>query len=138
MMSDNDLIFTSFELAAELHGDITDVVCDDLFRHYPKAADCFLLRGEQFAQELKQQMVRDSIYAFLEYLETPEEVEISFKYTIPQHQILNIPLQYIIALMQSVANVATASVPPEQHDVTKQQWDTVMQAFSTMINAYEE
>ena len=83
-------------------------------------------------------MVRDSIYAFLEYLETPEEVEISFKYTIPQHQILNIPLQYIIALMQSVANVATASMPPEQRDATKQQWTAVMQAFSTMINAYEE
>ena len=136
-MTNNDILYASFEQAAEKHGDITDVVCTDLFKFYPKAAHCFILRGEQFEQELKQQMVRDSIYAFFEYLDTPEEVEISFKYTIPQHQALDIPLKYVVALMQSVANIACEAVSEAERATTKTCWDDVMQAFSTMIYSYE-
>ncbi|MFA7555726.1 MAG: hypothetical protein WCY88_15890 [Spongiibacteraceae bacterium] len=136
-MTNNEILYASFEQAAEKHGDITDAVCTDLFKRYPKAAHCFTLRGEQFEQELKQQMVRDSIYAFFEYLDTPEEVEISFKYTIPQHQSLDIPLEYIVALMQSVANIACESVSEAERVQTKTCWDNIMQTFSAMIYSYE-
>lgn len=136
-MTNSDLIYSSFEHASEKHGDITEAACNDLFKLYPDAEKCFLLRGEQFEEELKQQMVRDSIYAFFEYLETPEEVDISFKYTIPQHQNLEIPLKYVVALLQSVANVVCDSVPQNEYDETKASWDEVMQAFSTMIFSYE-
>lgn len=136
-MNKTDLIYNAFEYASAQHGDITDAACKDLFALYPQAAHCFLLRGEQFEQELKQQMVRDTIYAFFEYLDTPEEVEITFKYTIPQHQNLDIPLKYVVALMQSVANVACNSVPAPDYEATKACWDTVMQDFADMIYAYE-
>lgn len=138
IMTTNDFLLASFEYASEKHGDITEMVCADLFKRYPKAAQCFLLRGEQFEQELKQQMVRDSIYAFFEYLETPQEVEISFKYTIPQHQNLNIPLEYVVALLQSVANVACEATPEAERTDTRTSWDEVMRAFSEMILAYEK
>lgn len=136
-MTVSEHIYRSFEHASELHGDITAAVCADLFKRFPQAQDCFLLRGEQFQEALKQQMVRDSIYAFFEYLDTPEEVEISFKYTIPQHQTLNIPLKYVVALMQSVANVAIAACPEAERDGTISSWQTIMADFSTIIYSYE-
>ena len=82
-------------------------------------------------------MVRDSIYAFMEYLDTPLEVEISFKYTIPQHQDLDIPLKYVVAMMQAVANVACAATPEASKAPTQKSWDEMMQSFAQLIYSFE-
>lgn len=125
-MINHDIIHQSFEAAAELHGDITEAVCEDLFKRYPKAEDYFLIKGTPFKEPLKQQMVRDSIYAFFEYLETPEELEISLKYTIPQHKDLGIGVDAMIELLQSVANIACAAIPDSQQSDAKKNWQAIM------------
>lgn len=136
MTINNDLILNSFESAAESLGDITPHVYRRFFLQYPEAESLFNIKGAQFQDELKVQMVRDAIYAYLEYLETPEEVEIVFKYTIPQHVDLDIPIRYFIALLEAVADVVCDSVDDQTQADTKASWSELLQEFRQMIDRY--
>ena len=78
-MIDKKLIIHSLEHAAEVHGDITPMVCADLVAHHPEAEKYFDVKGSQFKADLQAKMVQDSIYSCLEFLDVPEEPDIVHK-----------------------------------------------------------
>ena len=132
-MIDKDLIIHSLEHAAEVHGDITPLVCADLLKNHPEAEVYFDVKGTQFKADLQAKMVQDSIYSCLEYLDVPEEAEIVMKYTIPQHQDLGIPIKHFFALLESVANVVCAATEQESANV-KASWQSLMQELKKIIS----
>jgi hemoglobin-like flavoprotein len=134
-MTDNEIIFATFEQAAESLGDITPMVYEDLFGRHPEAEQYFLIKGEEYKQDLEKKMVEDAIYSFLEYLENPEEVEIEFKYTIPQHQDLGIPLDLFSALLQSVANVVCNTVE-EDREQAQSSWNGLVNNFRALVDRH--
>lgn len=119
---DKDIIFRSLEKAADTHGDITPLVYESLFRTHPEAEELFLVKGDAFKTALQDKMVQDAIFSFMEYLEIPEEIEIEFKYTIPQHLDLGIPVKYFNALLCSVAEVVCDAMPAGELELTSTHW----------------
>ena len=81
-------------------------------------------------------MVRDAIYAFLEYLDTPEEVDIVFKYTIPQHQDLNIPMAYFTGLLDAVAEVVCDAAPDSEQAATEASWRALVEALGGIVKRH--
>jgi hemoglobin-like flavoprotein len=132
-MIDKALIIHSLEHAAEVHGDITPLVCADLLERHPEAEVYFDVKGTQFKADLQAKMVQDSIYSCLEYLDVPEEAEIVLKYTIPQHQDLGIPIKHFFALLESLANVVCAASEQESGNV-KASWQSLMQELKKIIS----
>ncbi|HLS98255.1 MAG TPA: globin [Porticoccaceae bacterium] len=135
-MIDRELIERSFEHAAETLGDITPLTYQRFFAHFPDAEPLFDIKGPQFRNDLKAQMVRDAIYAFLEYLDTPEEVDIVFKYTIPQHQDLDIPMVYFTGLLDAVAAVVCDAAPASEKAATEASWRALLAALRGMVERH--
>ena len=132
-MLDNDVILSTFEQAAEVHGDITEMVYKDFLAKNPEAEKYFYIRGDEFVSNLKERMVQDAIYSLLEYLDNPEEVDITFKYIVPQHQDLDIPTQYFAALLESISEVVYSSVDANKLAATKQHWTLLIDAFRDIV-----
>ncbi|MFA5493893.1 MAG: globin [Porticoccaceae bacterium] len=132
-MIDRDLIEASFEHAAETLGDITPFAYQHFFARYPQAEELFLCKGAQFKNDLQNQMVRDAIYAFLEYLDTPDEVDIVFKYTIPQHLDLNIPMLYFNGLLEAVAEVVCGATPEAGKAATEASWKVLLESIEELV-----
>lgn len=133
---DRDVIHQSLEKAAEVLGDITPLVYESLFSRLPDVEHHFRVKGEVFKHDLQSQMVQDAIYAFMEYLETPEEVDIVFKYTIPQHLDLGIPVEYFNALLSAVAEVVCSAVAAEEREPTRSSWNQLTEELSAIAARY--
>ena len=135
-MIDKTLIENSFEQAAEALGDITPLVYEQFFAQYPEAEELFNIKGPQFNADLKNKMVSDALYTFMEYLDTPEEVEIVFKYTIPQHVDLNIPMKYFTGLLNAVAKVVCDTTPEQEKAATNASWGALLTKFDALVDKY--
>ena len=132
-MLDNNVIVASFETAAEVHGDITEQVYGDFLKNHPEANQFFLIRGEQYEANLKERMVQDAIYSLLEYLDDPEEIDIMFKYVVPQHQDLGIPTHYFGALLESIAEVVCSAVASDKQPAAQKHWQLLVEKFEAIV-----
>lgn len=132
-MIDRELIEASFEQAAESLGDITPLAYERFFVRYPQAEELFLCKGAQFKNDLQNQMVRDAIYVFLEYLDTPDEVDIVLKYTIPQHLELNISMAYFNGLLEAVAEVVCEAAPETDRVATEASWTALLKSIEDLV-----
>lgn len=136
--ADKDTIHQSLEKASEKLGDITPLVYRALYSRYPQAEAHFKTKGAQYKETLEGSMVTDALFSFLEYFESPEEVDIVFKYTIPQHEELDIPLAYFYGLLEAVADVVIDAQPADDREEAAASWQRLLARLAHLVEKYAE
>lgn len=112
-----NLFNSSLERAANLLGDITPRVLELYFSRCPDALDAFEHHRPGSAARLQSEMVSQTLYCLMEWLENPLVVEILLMGTIPHHlTTLHVSPQHFLELIRATSHTIMATIPATAND----------------------
>jgi len=107
------LLDVSLMRAAEQLGDITDPVMARFYDRHPDALASFEKHGLGDRHKLEGQMVENTLFCLMNWLERPREIEIIFYGSVPHHEeTLGVKSAWYGAMIDAAIDVIAATIEP--------------------------
>lgn len=103
--------------AAEQIGDLTGPAMARYYERLPEALATFEQLALGNRPLLEGQMIGNSLYCLMHWLDSPGEIEILLGESVPHHcDTLQIPTEWYEALIDTTAEVIAETIPPQAND----------------------
>lgn len=124
--------------AAEQLGDITEPVMAAYYARFPEAKASFDHHSLGNIAYLEGQMVENSVFCLMRWVEAPSEIRIMFAESVPHHNdTLRIPPEWYAGLIEATADVIGNSIPADRPR-EKMLWDQTRQDLRALVEECRE
>lgn len=128
------LLETSLERAAEEIGDITKPVIDLFYTRFPNSREAFERLWPNHRANLEGEMVEQTLYCLMQWLDSRDEIEIILSGSVPHHNTtLQVPPQWFGGLIDATADVITATIPADRAD-EQAVWQELRAGLRQIVN----
>jgi hypothetical protein len=103
--------------AADLLGDLRPAVMARYYRDFPETRTLFEEQSAGHREKLEGEMVEQTLYCLMTWVERPAEVRIVLRSTVPHHEAaLKVPEAPFRGFVDAVVEVLLGTVPLELHE----------------------
>ena len=101
--------------AAELLGDLRQPVMNRFYRRFPEALAVFETKSAGHRETLEGQMVAQTLWCLMTWVERPIEIRIVLHTTVPHHAAaLQVPAPLFAGFIDAVVETIGGTIPPRR------------------------